>query len=150
MKELKIIFSIIIMFTIFSSCKGQKDKFEVGQIWQYKTRTNEPNSTLQILKIDKIKNEEIIHIYVSGLKLKNPNKEDGISSEIGHLPISKDAFSKSVTKLVSIEKKIPDFIEGYTLWKNAFDNGNAGSFNVSVSEAVDFVEESLTNPQKVE
>ncbi len=139
------------MFTIFSSCKGQNNnKFEVGQIWSYKTRANETNSTLQILKIEKNNDEEIIHISVSGLNFKNPNKENGKSEEIGHLPFSKEALSKSVTKLVGKNKKLPQFEEGYKIWKEAYDNGNAGIFSVSVSEAVDFVEETLSSPKNIE
>jgi len=136
------------IFSFLLNCQGQKEKFEIGQVWKYKTRVNEENSTLQILKIEKIKNQEsIVHIYINGLKMKNPNHETGKSEFIGHLPISELALSESTIKLVQNNKKLPDFEEGYKIWKTAFDNGNAGYFTESVTDAINFVEKALIKTQ---
>jgi len=134
------------LFSFLFNCKSQNEneKFKVGQVWKYETRINEENSTLQILKIEKVKNQEsIVHIYISGLKMKNPNHETGISEFIGHLPISEHALSNSTTKLVLNNKKLPNFKEGYEMWKTAFDSGNAGYFTESVNNAINFIEEAL-------
>ena len=147
MNKIKI---IIIMAGIFSSlfgCKGQSDngnfednKFKVGQIWNYETRKGEENSKIEILKVEKYEKDGIIiHIYVNGLKVKNPNKP-GILEDIGHLPLSKDAVEKSVTTLVSENNELPDFMEGYKNWKNAFDNNTGGIFSISVKEIVQYLE----------
>ncbi len=75
----------------------QDDKFKVGQIWKYQNRTNEDNSTITILKVEKYNdNEIVIHIYVNGLKIKNELRPNGISEEIGQLPMSKESMNKSV------------------------------------------------------
>jgi len=151
---------IIIMAGFFSSlfgCKGQSDngnfqdnKFKVGQIWNYETRKGEENSKIEILKVEKYEKDGIIiHIYVNGLKVKNPNKSSGFSDDIGHLPLSKDAVLKSVTTLVSENNELPDFMEGYNNWKNAFDNNTGGIFSITVKEAVQYVEEAMSNAKRV-
>lgn len=146
------------LFSWLTGCKGQSekqifldDKFKEGQIWKYNTRIGEENSTLTILKIEKYEKDGIvIHIYVNGLKVKNPHKPTGISDEIGHLPLSKEAILKSVTTLVSENNKLPQYEEGYNSWKDAFDNNKGGIFSITVQEAVKYVEETMSNAKQVE
>lgn len=127
----------------------QDDKFKVGQIWDYQNRTGEENSKITILKVEKYHEKEIvIHIYVNGLKIKNELRPNGVSDDIGHLPMSKESLNKSVTKLISENNKLPDFKEGYENWKEAFDNKKGGIFTISVSETVKFVEETMKSGKK--
>jgi hypothetical protein len=124
----------------------QDDKFIAGQIWKYNTRPGEEKSTLTILKVEKYdKAGIVVHVYVSGLKQKNTRVPGGYSDEIGHLPFSKDALLKSVTTLVSSGNKLPDYKGGYDVWKEAFDNNKAGVFSITVSQAVQFVEQAMNN-----
>ncbi len=157
MSKIKI---IIIMAGLFSSlfgCKGQSDngnfqdnKFKVGQIWNYETRKGEENSKIQILKVEKYEKDGIIiHIYVNELKVKNPNRPSGFSDDIGHLPLSKDALLKSVTTLVSENNELPDFMEGYNNWKDAFDNNTGGIFSITVKDVIQYVEEVMSNAKRV-
>lgn len=126
-------------FSLFGIGKSQD--FQVGQVWSYETRNQEPNSTLQILKIDEISStEKFVHITVVDLKIPK-SKEGEFAEFIGHLPMSEESLRKSVVKLVSKKEPLPDFQEGYGIWKEAFDDGKAGAFDVSVAEAVQFVEE---------
>lgn len=144
-------------FSSLFGCREQSDninfqdnKFKVGQIWNYETRKGEENSKIEILKVEKYEKEGIvIHIYVNGLKIQNPNTPSGISEDVGHLPFSKAAIEKSVTTLVSENNELPDFMEGYKNWKNAFDNNTGGVFSISVKEAVQYVEESMSNAKEV-
>lgn len=146
------------IFACLSGCKGQSenqtfvdDKFKDGQIWKYKTRIGEENSTLTILKVEKYEKDGIvIHIYVNGLKVKNPHKPTGLSDEIGHLPLSKEALLKSVTTLVSENSTLPPYEEGYNRWKDAFDNNQGGVFSITVQEAIKYVEEAMSNTKQVE
>jgi hypothetical protein len=127
-------------FSLFGIGKSQD--FQVGQVWSYETREQEPNSTLQILKIDMIsETEKFIHIAVVDLKIAS-SEEGKFVDRIGHLPMSETALRKSVVKLISKNESLPDFHEGYGMWREAFDAGKAGVFEVSVAEAVQFVEES--------
>ena len=113
--------------------------FQVGQVWKYKTRTNEISSTLTILKIDNF-DETIIHISVNNLKIKSGNDFQNI---LQHSPISVKALKKSVIKVIENIETTEDFQEGYKLWKSAFDSGEAGVCSITVSEIVTFIESSL-------
>ncbi|MET3732006.1 hypothetical protein [Moheibacter stercoris] len=55
--------------------------------------------------------------------------------------MAESSLRNSVLKLVSIKEPLPDFEEGYAIWLEAFDAGKAGAFEVSVAEAVQFVED---------
>lgn len=115
--------------------------FVVGQEWHYETRANEENSTLKILKIDNVE-ANIIHIAILGLKLKNIETGD-LNEEIGHVPISEEVLSKSVTSLKNNQTELPDFQSGYSHWKAAYDEGKAGFFTLSVKEIVQFIDEAI-------
>jgi hypothetical protein len=140
----------LILFTI-TSCSSQyqlkeeldykDEKFEVGQIWNYETRTGEENSTIQIVKIDKYENQEaFIHISVKGLKMKNPSVEGGISKTIGHLAFARKSVIESVTKLVNPKEELSYSKERYQTWKKTFEADKAGVYIRSISEAVKYVE----------
>lgn len=152
MKNLVCVFFLLLL-CINTSCNGQSkttnkmefedEKFKVGQIWQYETRKEEEESRVIILKVDKTENEIIVHVSVLKAKIKNPQKDGGISNEIGHLPFSRESIDNSLTKLESSNNELPDFIDGYNQWKEAFDSGKGGIFTISVKEAVDYVEQTM-------
>ncbi|WP_338761139.1 hypothetical protein WAF17_14905 [Bernardetia sp. ABR2-2B] len=120
------------------------EKFEVGQVWNYETRKGEENSTIQIVKIDKLENEEVfIHISVNGLRMKNSSTESKLSETIGHLPFSRKSIVESVTTLKSSKEELSDFEAGYQNWKEAFEAKKAGVFTISIAEAVKFVETTM-------
>ncbi|NML67302.1 hypothetical protein HHL22_19040 [Hymenobacter sp. RP-2-7] len=119
-------------------------RFQVGQIWEYQTRTADPNSTLQILKVEKLYGAEIaVHIQVNGLNLKsNPEKKD--SGTASHLPFSEDAIEASVTQLVVAKESLPqDFEKGYQMWREAFLEGKAGVFAMPIARVVNMIEETM-------
>jgi hypothetical protein len=157
MNKTKILIIMAGLFSWLTGCneksdKGeyQDDKFQTGQIWKYKTRVGEENSTIEILKVEKYDSVGIvIHIFVNGLKVKNPHKPTGFSDEIGHLPLSKDAVLQSVTTIVSENNKLPDYKEGYNNWKEAFDSNKDGVFFITVQDAVKYVEEAMSNAKQV-
>lgn len=139
---------IATLLLFFLSCTKNDIKYSVGQEWKYKTRSAEKGSTLKILKIEEYPNTgKVIHISVSGLKIKSPESPDGFANQLSHIPISEEALNKSVTKLQNETRKMPDSIEmdGYSYWKKEFDNGNAGIFTIPVSEIVSAMEESIVS-----
>lgn len=120
------------------------DVFVPGQIWHYNSRPGEEASTLTILKTERYDTACIvIHISISGIRVNSPMSPNGITEEIGHLPFAKDAVAKSVTSLVSEGNVLPDFMEGYANWKEAFDAQKGGIFGISVDEAVRCLEETI-------
>lgn len=75
----------------------------------------------------------IVHIALSGL-----NYGDG-QTRIPHLPFAESAIEKSVVSLEQESGPIPDFSEGYRLWREAFDAGKGGVFTISAAEAFEAV-----------
>ncbi len=144
--------ALILLF--LAGCTKKDDmKYSVGQEWNYKTRPTEENSTLTILKIEEYpKNGKVIHISVSGLKMKNPQHPDGIANRISHLPLSEEALDNSVTSLKNETRRKPDSTEmdGYSYWKREFDKGKAGVFSTPVSEIVTLMEESIVSDDYTE
>lgn len=126
------------------------DTFRSGQKWSYQTRPGEETSTLTILKVENYEDEGIvIHIQVTGLRIKSPMNAGGFSEVIGHLPFAREAVAKSVTTRLSEGNALPDFESGYANWKEAFDAKKGGVFSISVSEAVQYLEEAIGNAQRV-
>ena len=117
--------------------------YEVGQVWEYKTRPGEEASRIYIARIDE--NERlgrIFHIYVDGLKIKNKHTDSGYQTALRHSPVDKSTLDSSVTELILIdaEKDVPDVSEGYKVWKEAFDSGRAGVFNIPVARIIESIE----------
>lgn len=110
-------------------------RFRPGQVWQYKTRSHEENSTLTVLKIESLpKMGTIIHIRVEQIRLRNctggpePDKFE-------HMPFARESIERSVTKLVK-ETAVPVFESGYDQWRKAC----GGVYTVTVAEAVNVAE----------
>ena len=101
-------------------------------------------STLKILKIENYgETGNIIHISISALNIKNPNSTQGFLQEINHIPICEKALENSVTTVKTEASSLPDFDEGYSIWKKDFDEKKAGVFSITVSEIVKYIEDGL-------
>lgn len=119
-----------------------ESKYKVGQVWSYKTRPSEEKSTFIVVKVESHpKLGNIIHIALRDLKLRKPNG-DFIESA-GHLPFAEEAINKSAVKVMKEKADLPDYEEGYKMWREAFDAGKAGVYTISVAEAVGVMEETL-------
>lgn len=126
---------------LFSPFSNPNKKFQVGQEWHYQTRNGEENSTLKIVKIEEYENfGKMIHISILDLQVKHPQLPEGILKEALHIPISEEALKKSITKLKNDRANLPDYEFGYVRWKNAFDENQAGYFNIPVNEVVEHLE----------
>ena len=119
-------------------------EYEEGQVWKYKTRNSEENSLLYIVKIDEEKGYgKIYHIYVDGLKIKNPHISGGIQEQLPHTPVDVKTLNESVTQLVENKKNMPDISEGYKNWREPFDKGEAGVFNIPVNKIIQYIEDAI-------
>ncbi len=115
---------------------AKDSKFSPGQVWEYKTRQNEENSTLTILKVESLpKVGTIVHVRVDKIRLRNctggpePNKFE-------HMPFTRDAIERSVTHMAK-QGSVPEFREGYDEWRKAC----GGVYTITVAEAVKASEE---------
>jgi len=111
-------------------------KFRPGQVWQYRTRSHEEDSTLTILKVESVpKLGTIIHVRVEKIRLRNctggpePDKFE-------HMPYTRDAIERNVTKLVR-ERTVPAFQTGYEEWRKAC----GGVYTITVAEAINVAED---------
>jgi hypothetical protein len=121
-----------------------KTELKSGQIWKYNTRKGEEKSRVVILKVEDYGiRGEIVHVAVNGLKIKNKHIDGGISKEIGHLPFDKETILKSLTELEKTTNELPDFIDGYLQWKEAFDSEKGGVFTIEIKGAIDFVDRTM-------
>ncbi|WP_283181192.1 MULTISPECIES: hypothetical protein [unclassified Pseudomonas] len=117
----------------FSASKDLK----VGDIWAYKNRPGEDGSTLTILKIENYpKLGKVIHIRVDGFRMINPVTGNEFN-DMPHLPFQAKALERSITHRVGETADVPDFSQGYTAWKAAFDEGKAGAFKITVRQVLD-------------
>jgi len=146
------IFCCLVIYLFTGSLQAQNPlvkastdlKFEVGQIWSYKTRPNEVKSTFIVVKIDNdSKYGNIVHISVRDLRMKNSRSSDGFSDKINHMPFAEKAIAQSALKLLKERVELPDFRYGYDLWRQAFDEQRAGFYTITIAEAVGVVEEGL-------
>ncbi len=117
--------------------------FAAGQVWKYKTRANEEASRVIVCRVEaNDKAGHIVHIFVGNLQMKSQHAPEGVANTISHMPFSEEAVQSSVTELEG-EIDVPDFQEGYAMWKGAFDKGEAGYFTGSIAESVDFMGQAM-------
>lgn len=114
-------------------------RFKPGQVWRYQTRDVEPHSTLTICKTEYDSPlGDVVHIAVNGLRIRNP-RTTVPGETIGHLPITAEALARSVTECIGLTEALPDFEEGYQIWRQ--DRG--GVFTISVARCAAFIENTL-------
>ncbi len=143
---MKKIFTVLGLSSIFGIANAEQ--YSEGQLWSYQTRMNESQSKVLINKIESHeKLGKIFHISVLEVKVRNPSASNGVTTELPHFPVAEETLNKSLTKLLGKKSINPEYLEGYSMWKKAFDEGNAGIFTISVAEIVDVVEESINQNQ---
>jgi hypothetical protein len=114
--------------------------FQVGQEWSYQARPQDVNSNLVVGAIeDHPEMGRIVHIAVSNVRVRNPHANGGYSTVIGHIPMSDAALRNSVTELLASGQNVDQVAEGIKSWREA----HGGVFTVSVSEAVQYIENAL-------
>jgi hypothetical protein len=131
------------MIILFGGCMQSNEKYKEGQVWSYKTRENESNSKIYIVKIEYNKTiGKIYHIYIDNLNIKNPYQKSKIQNNLSHSPVSEKTLDDSVIKIVTAkyENNI-NISDGYVAWKEAFDDGKAGVFTIPVNEIIQCIED---------
>ena len=118
-------------------------KYKVGQVWNYHTREGEDGSRLFIVRADSDEKLGVIyHIYVNGIRIKNPHSPSGGQDNLPHSPVSEKTLDDSVTSLITEHAdKLPDISEGYAVWRKAFDNNQGGVFTIPVKQIVQYIED---------
>jgi hypothetical protein len=145
---------------LFAGCSTKKDdamqltdiedsKYQVGQVWKYKARPEEPNSTFTVLKVENWpKTGTIVHVRVDDVRI-HVVSEDTLYKSVDHMPFSKEAIDLSALTLLKTSKTVPDFSEGYEQWREAFLLGKAGVFSITLKEGVKYMEQTINQGKSV-
>ena len=121
-----------------------RSKYQVGQVWSYKARLPDIGSTLTVVRVEPdAALGNIIHLSVLDLNMQNPQVPGGLTHEFLHLPMSEAAVDQSVVNLIDENAELPDYVEGYNVWRHAFEKQEAGIFTLTVAECLDIVEQML-------
>lgn len=151
-KTVSIIAGLSLMLLVACSSKQktmtfadtQDSQFKPGQVWKYKTRPNETNSTLTVCKVEVAgKLGTVVHVSIAQVKVKSPQNKEGLATEIAHLPFAESAVKQSVTTLANERVALPDYQSGYASWRNAVEGGRGGIWTISVAEAIGAMESAL-------
>ena len=118
-------------------------RYAAGQVWKYRHRPGEDGSRITILRIDtEPVYGNIVHIAVNGLSIQSPQAPEGYIRAMSHLPFAEDAIDQSVTELVETLPE-PPATEGYAVWREAFEKGEAGVFTAPLGQLVASLEQSM-------
>ncbi len=116
------------------------ENYQIGQVWTYKTRSQEPDSTLTILRVDNTsKLGPVVFVGLQDVRVLHPSGK--VLSSMSPLPFTKDALDKSVVKLVGKTDKLMRSDFGYQKWKEAQTAGKKPpTYTKSVAEIVTALE----------
>jgi hypothetical protein len=113
------------------------DRYQVGQVWEYRTRPQDSGSLLRIQKIEaepgSASHTKIYHISVVGVHFQ----QAGFNGELAHLPVSRETLDASVTHLSSASATFPDAEPGIADWRSA----EGGVFTIPLAEVVGWIEQ---------
>ncbi len=131
------------LITFFGLAQGAE--YSVGQVWAYKSRAGEKQSTVLINKIEyHEKLGRIFHLSIDGVKIKNWRVAGGIQNDMPHVPVSENTLKMSLTKHVGNKAINSEYLKGYNEWKLEFDKDKAGIFTISIADIVAIVEEATS------
>ena len=128
-----------------------KSRFQVGQVWSYKTREGEEDSRVIVVKVEEdLKGQVIVHLYVKGVAVKNKRAPNGVSEFISHLPMSETAVSESVVNLESTTGDLPGWEKGYRAWLGEYKKGEGGVWSIPLAEAVSVIEKTINSSNETD
>lgn len=134
-------YTIFIAAFLFNICSiSAATNIESGDICTYETRAGEDTSRIIILKVE----NNIVHISIESVSIKNPESNTGISERISHLPFYRKFLIKSKIKCSEKTDEIPTFSRGYKKWLKAKAKGTASPFRMPIKDALDMIEKMLS------
>ncbi len=112
--------------------RASDGEFHEGQVWSYKHRAGESDSTITVLRVENVgKIGVVIHVRIDGIRFGNCTGDPAPTS-IAHAPFAKAALAQSVTRLLRTLPTVPNYMNGYKDW--AAHSG--GAYTISVAEMV--------------
>ncbi|WP_345303214.1 hypothetical protein [Lysobacter hankyongensis] len=119
-------------------------RYAEGQVWTFRARAGEEGATLLINRIEQDPRlGEIYHISVFGVRLDNPRAPGGVTTDLAHFPVSRATLDKSCLELQGVREPNPEYLRGYGEWREVFDAGRAGVFDIPVADIVGIVQSAI-------
>jgi hypothetical protein len=111
-------------------------KFRSGDVWEYKTRPSEEKSRITILRTETSPGlGMIVHVAVDNLSWKDCQDHSFVQA-VPHMPFGRKAIEASLTRRSAIRRALPDYQEGYQIWKEAYQRRHAGVYVIAVKDAI--------------
>jgi hypothetical protein len=121
--------------------------FQPGQVWTYHTRPGEEKSRLVVCKVDwDIHVGYVVHIAIADVVIKNRFERGGVMHNVPHMPFAEEALKRSVVAQVAEGATLPAYEEGYNSWRQAYEEGEATGWSVTVAECLDGLEQAINAP----
>ncbi len=116
---------------------------EEGQVWNYQARDCDDKSTVWIKLIEQGSDERVI-VHISVTDVQSP---DGVSRFISHLPYDADALRACLTSQLDVkqmwDREDDHFGNGYGIWLDAYNSGDAGVFTAPLDEIIEGMLQSI-------
>jgi len=118
-----------------------KPDYAEGQVWTYDHRPGEDGSRVVIRKIGvEPEDGEVFHVSILGVKLRNHRVPGGAQPAMHHAAVLRSTLDKSLRELTTASDQDTAWENGYAVWRQAYDNGDAGVFELSVPEILGYIE----------
>jgi len=118
-----------------------KPDYAVGQAWTYRTRPGEEASRVAIRRIDREPEDgEVFHVSILGVKLRNHRLPGGLQPAMNHAAVSRTTLDASLLAVDGPADGDDNWTHGYDVWRQAYDNGDAGIFDLPISEILAYIE----------
>jgi hypothetical protein len=118
-----------------------RPEFAPGQAWTYRTRPGEEASRIVIRKKDiEPEDGEVFHISILGVKLRNHRLPGGLQPAMHHAAVARTTLDQSLLAYEGDGDDDEAWMDGYAVWRQAYDNGDAGVFDIPVSEILGYIE----------
>ncbi len=118
-----------------------KPDYAVGQSWTYRTRPGEEASHVAIRRIDiEPEDGEVFHVSILGVKLRNHRLPGGIQPAMHHAAVSRASLDASLLEPDGRADDEEHWRDGYDVWRQAYDNGDAGIFDLPLPDVLGYIE----------
>ena len=126
-------------FALWAPAAPAAAELAEGQEWRYRTRPQEPHSTLLIARIDEDGGGRVVHVSVARLRLQDPRQPGGLAAEVAHMAFDEAALRASLVELLGAAPPAAGFARAYEQWRQH----HAGIHRVPVARALDRLEGAL-------
>lgn len=119
-----------------------RPKYAPKQAWTYHARPGEEASRLMIRRIDiEPEDGEIFHVSLLGVRLRNHRVPGGLQPAMHHAVMTRSALDKSVREMIGEADADEAWKDGYAVWRQAYDNGDAGVFDIPAEKILGYIEQ---------